>query len=287
MARRAHSADRMEAGVVQQLGEVLNRILQQPLVEARGRDQFQAPSFDGTGDVGFFISQFEDIAQANHWNNASTRIHLRAALKDTAAACGQAEDVEQIFTALRARFGLTGREAKARLAALRREKHTTLQEHAAEVDRLVGLAYEELPRHNRQDMKLDIFQTSLSNPYLQRHLLAIQPRTLEEAVRAGNEFLQIRTFQTNSSIRQVEEGETEDCTRQVEDPLQALLKAVAKLTEEVNTLKMAPQQNSRSSTTFSSSNLRCFGCDKSGHLRRDCLTKPWPARQSGNEAGPQ
>ena len=284
MARRARSADRVEEGVFYRLEEVLGRALQQPPAEVR--DRFRAPSFDGTGNVDLFINQFEDVAQANRWDGVSARIHLRAALTDAAVACGQAEDVEHIFTALRARFGMTGREAKAKLAVLRKGQQTSLQEHAAQVDRLVDTAYAELPRQHQREMKLDIFQTSLGNAYLQRHSLAVQPRTLEDAVRAGNEFLQIQPFQNKSSILQIEE-DIGDYTRKIEDPMQALLKAVARLTEEIHTLKTAPHPELRQSTQAPSTRLRCFGCNQGGHLRRDCTANPWPARQAGNEAGPQ
>ncbi len=125
MARRARSADRLDDGVLGQLGEVLERALKQTPLEVR--DRFRAPSFDGNGDVGFFISQFEDVARANRWDGVSARIHLRAAVTDAAATCGQGEDLEQIFTALRARFGITSREAKARLATLKRGTHISLQ----------------------------------------------------------------------------------------------------------------------------------------------------------------
>ncbi len=137
-------------------------------------------------------------------------------------------------------------------------------------------------------MKLHLFQTSLGNPYLQRHLLAIQPRNLEDAIRAGNGFLQIRTFHSNSSIRQVEEGEAEDHrTSKVEDPMSTLLKAVAKLTEEVNALKVAPRSHVQQTPSHQNSGFRCFGCHRDGHVRRNCPTKPWPKGQEGNETGSQ
>lgn len=41
-------------------------------------------------------------------------------------------------------------------------------------------------------MALETFSNILGNTYLQRHLLAIETRTIEDAVRAGNEFLQIQ-----------------------------------------------------------------------------------------------
>ena len=69
---------------------------------------------------------------------------------------------------------------------------TTLQEHAAEVEKLVNLAHTDLPAEYRTNMLVDVFSATLGNAYLQRHLLAVHAPTLELAVRAGNEFLQIQ-----------------------------------------------------------------------------------------------
>ena len=45
---------------------------------------------------------------------------MKAALKDEATVCGQAETIGAIFDAHRARFGLIDGDAKARLALLKR-----------------------------------------------------------------------------------------------------------------------------------------------------------------------
>lgn len=65
----------------------------------------------------------------------------------------------------------------------------SLQEHATEVQRLVGLAFVKLPGDCRHRMMLDIFYTSLSNASLQRHLLAAETTTLDSAVGTGHAFL--------------------------------------------------------------------------------------------------
>ena len=290
MARRARSADPpgQPDDAMYRLAEVLQTALNNPIRQARvEREKFRPPSFDGTGDVDFFLRQFQDVATANAWEVGATRIHLRAALTDAATACGQAETVEGIFTALRARFGMTVREAKSMLATLKRDHKTSLQEHAERVEKLVGIAYADFPRQNIADMKLDIFHTTLGHPYLQRHLLAIQAPTLEAAIHAGNEFLQIKTHSAGSLVRQVEEDtpETPDVARTTNMPLDTLLSMVTKLTEEIQTLKM--ERRHQYSPHMERKAVRCYECNKEGHVRRYCPTKNNHTQRSGNEGGPQ
>ena len=296
MARRARSADRGggddTAGMLGRLTDVLERVLtavppqpQAPApVPVPQRDPFKAPQFDGTGDVNYFIRQFEEVANANGWGAGAGIIHLRAALRDSARDCGQAETIAGILAALRARFGITIREAKARLVSLRRDYKTTLQAHAAEVERLVNIAYADLPRQHRERMVMDTFHSTLNHGYLQRHLLAIETPTLEDAVRAGNEYLQIKTT-SGTNIRKIEGEEDEPEEESQVKPvttsaMSTLLQAVQKLTEEVQKLKEKPADKADRKA------LRCYGCKKEGHIRKDCQTHPWP-KKSGNEEGPQ
>ena len=160
---------------------------------AERRHEFEAPHYEGKGDVELFVRQFTDVAEANEWPRAAALLHLRKALREGATDCGRAESVEGIFTALRARYGLTPREARAKIASLKRESKTTLQEHSVEVERLVEIAYAEVPGAIRTTMAVDTFASTIGNGYLQRHLLAVPTPTLEAAVRAGNEYLQIQT----------------------------------------------------------------------------------------------
>ena len=58
-------------------------------------------------------------------------------------------------------------------------------------------------------MMLDAFFGSLGNASLQRHLLAIRPETLTEAVQHGQEYLQVKTDRNTitSQVRALEETE--------------------------------------------------------------------------------
>ena len=142
-------------------------------------------------------------------------------------------------------------------------------------------------------MKLDLFHTTIGHPYLQRHLLAIQAPTLEAAIHAGKEFLQIKTHTDGSSIRQVEEDtpDTPEVARTASTPLDTLMSAIAKLTEEVQTLKV--EQSRRPAPQTGRKVVRCYGCNKEGHVKRFCPAKSWSEKsadympQTGNEDGPQ
>jgi len=52
-----------------------------------------------------------------------------------------ATDIDEIFASLRARFGISAIDARAHLQRLRRDPHTTLQEHAITVMKLAQIAF--------------------------------------------------------------------------------------------------------------------------------------------------
>jgi len=293
MARRARSAERagvdpMTDGVVGRLTEALERMV------SKQKNSFRAPTYDGLGDVELFIQQFMDVVEANQWAPAAALLHLREALKEGARDCGRSQTIDGIFVALRARYGLSPREARARLNGLRKEARVSLQEHATEVQRLINIAYADLPDHNRETMVIDTFCSTLGNAYLQRHLLAFPIRTLEAAVQAGSEFLQIKnTSSSGGVVRQVEEDEPE--ARQVKsadtDLITSLTKMVQMLAEKVE--RMSERTKPSGATKPDGRGEGCWGCKQPGHVRKDCEVNPWPARRGekvttkGNGQSPQ
>ena len=283
------------------------------------RDRFKAPTFDGAGDVELFIQQFGEVSQANSWEDAAALLHLKESLKEGSRDCGQAGTLQGVETALRARYGLSTREARSRLTSLRRDSRTTLQEHAVAVEKLVHTAYADLPIEYRNTMLVDTFTSTIGNAYLQRHLLAVPTPTLELAVAAGNEYLQIQPVGNRGSgrpvVNMIEEEEEEGdepaeaptvkvATNKLSvDPLVEILKVLGALTEKIAQIQPAPQpvlgaappQGRRQAPRSGSANSqgqKCWGCGKEGHLRRDCQEVPWTATENrnqnqGNFHGPQ
>ena len=198
--RRARSLEREgPPEVLDRLADILEGFQLEQRQQAR--HHFKPPTYRGDGDVKLFIRQFQEVAEANNWNGIATLLHLRESLEDKAQACSRSDTPQGVFTALRARFGLTPREARSRLAGLKRDSRCPIHDHAVEVERLVQVAYAELPEHLQAEMPREAFCGSLGSAPLQQHLLAAQPHTMEEAVRYSNEFLLVKRDRGQASGR--------------------------------------------------------------------------------------
>ena len=324
MERRTRSMER--PGVPQKEGleglERLTNALERMLVNQEAqrnpeppvpRETFQAPEYDGNGDVEAFIRQFNDVAVANDWGARSALLHIRGRLKEQAKECGHGHTLQAVFNTLRARFGMTPKEARSELQGLRKETHTTLFEHAARIERLTSIAFEELSDRMKEEMAVDTFCGSLGNIYLQRHLLAVPTPTLEAAVRAGNEYLQIRpemTIRQNHparyGVRAVQPDELEQAmeeqaeveqavvVRAAPDSLGLLLSTMEDLKKEMADLKrqVGHSQGPPQQVTRKKGVRRCWGCDQTGHWRRNCpknqpSSRTTQGQNQGNAYRPQ
>ena len=288
------------------LADVLQDLWQRRPVERPGRPTFKLPKYDGRTDVDLFIQRFEEISQANEWEEGEASLHLKQALVDGANECSRPYNVEGILTTLRARYGMTPREARSRLTTLRKDYKTTLQEHGTEVERLVNTAYPGHSDRQRAEMSLDQFITTLGHMALQGHLLAVAPETIEHGIRAGNAYLQLQKTQARGRHYAIQEAEDlEEETPPTVAPVVSrtvdpVVQAVAELTKMMTLL--AKQMTALQSTTTSAGPrlpdgreqprrpiATCWGCGQPGHLRRNCPRQgpALPNRQAGNDYRPQ
>ena len=121
-----------------------------------------------------------------------------------------------------------------------------------------------------------------------RHLLAVPTPTLEDAVRAGNEYLQIQTgrsFVSSHMVAMIDDGGKEeehsvgpmqgsiDPERSI-DPMSLMAETLQKLVEKVDRIGQAPMPAQAERKV----DLECFRCGCKSHLRRDCRA---PFRNQG------
>jgi len=185
---------------------------------------------------------------------------------------------------LRARFGLTARDARVQLQGLRRNSKTTLREHAAVVERLAQVAYGDLPSNGWQSLALDAFLQSINNMTLKQHLLVAKFETMDRALRLGNAYFQANnTCRPQATVQQVEadndvspssaKSAVHVAMAVADEPTSLTTSLVRELLAEIRHLRQqsAVEQPTRSPTAAVGRRTPvCWGCGSGGHLMRSC-----------------
>lgn len=266
--------------VINKLTEVLERLSQQPRNEGRQERievvKLKVPQYSGVGDVDFFLQQFDQVAEASGWSEAISTLKIREVLTGKAQECGRGTDLQSIFNNLRLRFGITQREARSKLRGLRKDHKTSLQDHATEVEQLVNLAHPNLPQLYIRELVLETFTSSLGYPSLQKHLLAMRVDSLEAAIQAGNEFLEISFHNIKNDVRQVGD-EMEEATpqpkvaaveSQTTNILSGMMDILQKLVTKVDNMGQVRAPNALKA--LSRPPPTCWQCGEVGHVRTRC-----------------
>ena len=254
-------------------------------LQLAGRPSFKPPSFSGEEDVELFVRQFGDVADANRWSDLEKTLHLRGQLSGDAYSCGQGESWQEIVEDLRARYGLTRAKARDKLSKIQLKAGQNVHKQAAEISRLVGLAFPILPETDQREMALEYFSRSWEDRAVQQHLLAVRPANLREAVRTTEDFLAIQTAGPRPRAHVVEQAEEETCTSPsaTELGLAAMAEAIRQQTALLQQviLQLGQQQTTASLPPVQRQDqqLECYNCG-GPHFKRNC-----PSNQSTGQAG--
>ena len=146
----------------------------------------------------------------------------------------------------------------------------------------MGVAFHGMDVEQRKEMTVETFASTLNNLSLQRHFLAVETSTLEAAVRAGAEYLQIRPSPSGPAIRVVEEeaGETDRvCPVTCETLMSCMIGVLQRLMGQLERMTTRTE-SARPKREQAKTGKKCWGCHKKGHWRKDCPTWPWRQRPS-------
>jgi len=94
--------------------------------DAYGQVSFAGPTFCGEEDAEQFIAEINDVAAICRWPTRVTLIQLWLCLTGSTKPYCISQDFDSIFERLRARFGLTARDAPVQLQGLKRDPMTPL-----------------------------------------------------------------------------------------------------------------------------------------------------------------
>ena len=125
-------------------------------------------------------------------------------------------------------------------------------------------------------MAVETFASTLNHPALQRYLLAVATPTLEAAVRAGAEYLQIRPSQSGPGVRAIDEENSEAYRVSPITSETLMTTMMGVMQRHLSQLeKMAAKtEQGRTKKGQEKATKKCWGCQKERHLRRDCPTQP-------------
>ena len=189
------------------------------------RTEIRPPSCSGEGDLTLFLKQFKDIANANGWTPKQRTLHIRSQ-----QGCGHGDSYCELVEDLLARFGVSKRQARDWLSVLKMKTSQSIYSQAAEVTRLVEVAFPTLADADRQAIVLKYFTRAWESKNMQRHLLAVAPTTLKDAVQAIEEYLAVSGSEATPRAMPVKQTELPSQPSALEISLKAMAEAVTQQT---------------------------------------------------------
>ena len=170
---------------------------------------------------------------------------------------------------------MSKRQAKDRLAALKKKTSQSIYSQAAEVTRLVEVAFPTLTNADRRAMALEYFTRAWESKSMQRHLLSVTATTLKDAVQAIEEYLAVTGLKTTPRAMPVEQTELPSQPSALEISLKAMAEAVTQQTMLLQrVLEKVEQRPAKKS---------CFKCG-GPHMQRDCPSE-WQTAVSQHTNG--
>ncbi|GBM21268.1 hypothetical protein AVEN_149858-1, partial [Araneus ventricosus] len=225
-------------------------------------------TFDGLTSWTVFKTQFDVVSSTNGWMDSVKASQLVASLRGSAAEVLQEipadklTDLTTIEKALESRFGdshLT-QFYRTELKTRRQKSGESLQELAADVERLMSLAYAECPLDVRESLAAQYFVDAIRDEETQLSTRLMDFSDLKSALAYSMKFESAKTA-SKISIHARSMETDDDTWKERDDKFESLLKALEKLVESLAAEQNTPRRNP---------NLTSWKCFKKGHVQRAC-----------------
>jgi len=240
-----------------------------PSIEPPSRPSVKLSTFDGQTPWRVFKVQFDVVADANGWDNATRASQLIASLRGPAAEVLQnvptekLQDPSAIEAALECRYGdahLT-EYYRAELKARRQKTNESLQELATDIERLVHLAFSDCSLQTQGSLAAQYFTDALRDEEMQQALRLSESKDLRSALVFAMKYESAKSVSKTSrhlrtAVVEDEKNDHEGLRKKIEE-LVDLIKA-----------EHAPQREA--SIRRRNWNNTCWSCNRKGHLQMDC-----------------
>ncbi|GFU02019.1 transposon Ty3-I Gag-Pol polyprotein [Nephila pilipes] len=215
-----------------------------------------------------FKTQFDVVSSSNGWTGSVKANQLVASLRGSAAKvlqgipAGNLTDLTTIERILESRFGdshLT-QFYRTELKTRQQKPGESLYGLAADVERLMSLAYAESPLDIRESLAAQYFVDAIRDEDTQHSTRLMDAKYLKSALAYSMKHEAARTVsKTSNNVRSLE---VEDDSKKKEDKFESLIDRLEKLLNNCITEKK--------NATRRNPNVTCWQCNRKGHLQRDC-----------------
>ncbi|GBM56792.1 hypothetical protein AVEN_38357-1 [Araneus ventricosus] len=233
------------------------------------RPRVKSLTFDGQTSWIVFKTQFDVVSSANGWNNFVKASQLVASLRGSAAEVFQGipsnklSDLTTIENALEARFGdshLT-QFYRTELKTRRQKPGGSLQVLAADVERLMSLAYAECPLEVRESLVVQFFVDAIRDEHTQLCTRLMDLTDLKLALAYSMKY-EASKIASKISMHARPIRIEDNAVKRKDEKFESLLAALEKLLDRLAAgKKNIPRRNP---------NVSCWRCYKKGHVRREC-----------------
>ena len=256
-------------------------------------------AFTGTASESWteWIDHFESVADINKWESNADRLKwLKVRLTGRAIKAfrqlpeAARRDYKEAKKALKKRFEPESRKTLyiAELQTRRRRKGEDWATFGEELKLIAEKAYPDLEANAREQIALNQYLTSLTNPQVSFSVRQQRPTTIDRAVTVTMEMESYLGPKT-TAVAQV--GATGGCEIEESDDLgiaavtkDATLELLQRLTDRLDKLESkfdGGAENSKPKRARTSK-VTCWNCRRDGHIAKNC-TEPKRSPRSGGE----
>src|SRR6218665_140166 len=205
------------------------------------RSYLKLPSYNGTTPLATFLKKFDVCKKSNSWGPKQQLEQLTYALTDNAAQIlweendDEEQTVEQLLKKLQDRYGTSHSLAlfRTQLSVKKQSGNETIEETAADIQRLMCLAYPGKPSPHSEALGVQSFLASLKDRSLSTRVAEFDPQNLQQALERALKLQALERaerersgslYQNKYRVQQIKECDPNEQQNSLEKRLAALEK---------------------------------------------------------------